>query len=74
MSRKLKTDVIPGHLVRHLGRAEEYLNEALEIGKKMILFSDKKQSELTDEEKALLKRSSELVVLIETTMTIERIK
>lgn len=71
MNRKLKTDAIPSGLLRHLGTATEYLDEGMDIGKKMFLFADKKESELTEEEKAILKRSSELVILIETTMTLE---
>ena len=74
MNRKLKTDAIPSGLLRHLRSAGEYINEGMEISKKMITLMDKKTEELTDEEKAIFIRSSELVLLIETTMKIERIK
>lgn len=74
MIKKLKTTPISSSLVRHLGTATEYLDEAMDIAKKMVLFVDKEISELTEEEKATLKRSSELVVLIETTMTLEGMK
>lgn len=74
MSRKLKTDAIPSGLITHLGSVREYLDESMEIAKKMVTFIGKQPSELTDDEKAILKRSSELVILLETTATIERIK
>ena len=74
MKRKLKTDAIPSGLLRHLRSVGEYINEGMEISKKMVGLMDKKPEELTDEEKAIFVRSSELVLLIETTMKIERIK
>ena len=74
MGRKLKTDAIPSSLLRHLGSTREYLDESIELCKKLVSIQGKDLSKLTDEEKAIVKRSSELVVLIETTMKIEGLK
>lgn len=74
MKKKIKISGISSGLIEYLGSSYEYLGEGLELTRKMKSILGKKESELTDEEKQMLKRSSELVILIETTQALEGIK
>lgn len=65
----VKCDGFHPILIKYLDSVENYLNEMLELIPKMTPLLDKKPSELNEEEKAILKRSSELVLL--TTITKE---
>ena len=59
----IKCEGFNAGLLQYLDTKENYLKEGLEIALKMSNLLGKKPSELTEEEKNVLKRSSELVLL-----------
>lgn len=62
------------NMIKELGTHKEYIDELIEITFKMLKIMDKEESEITDEDKQLLKRSSELILLLEVTEALEKIE